>query len=130
MVAPRKYPVELRERATRLAIEARKDPAPGTGAYQRIGDQLGVHPETDEGTPSWGDSEHAARDRGAGQGEPRAASREPDSEVRVGFPRGILPGALATPSTLTARSNQEATWSRMSGTLTERCHAAHPRRKN
>jgi Transposase. len=45
MVAPRKYPVELRERATRLAIEARKDPATRTGAYKRIGDQLGVHPE-------------------------------------------------------------------------------------
>jgi len=45
MVAPRKYPAELRERATRLAIEARKDPATRTGAYKRIGDQLGVHPE-------------------------------------------------------------------------------------
>lgn len=45
MVAPRKYPVELRERATRLAIEARKDPETRTGAYRRIGDQLGVHPE-------------------------------------------------------------------------------------
>ncbi len=40
-----KYPAELRERATPLAIEARKDPATRTGAYQRIGDQLGVHPE-------------------------------------------------------------------------------------
>ena len=27
MAAPRKYPDELRERATRLAVEARKDPA-------------------------------------------------------------------------------------------------------
>ena len=45
MVAPRKYPVELRERATRLAIEARKDPETRTGVYKRIGDQLGVHPE-------------------------------------------------------------------------------------
>lgn len=45
MVAARKYPAELRERATRLAIEARKDPETRTGAYQRIGDQLGVHPE-------------------------------------------------------------------------------------
>lgn len=26
MVAPRKYPEELRERATRMAVEARKDP--------------------------------------------------------------------------------------------------------
>ena len=45
MVAPRKYPDELRERATRLAIEARRDPASRAGALKRIGDQLGVHPE-------------------------------------------------------------------------------------
>lgn len=45
MVAPRKYSDELRERATRLAIEARKDPAARVGAVKRIADQLGVHPE-------------------------------------------------------------------------------------
>ncbi|QCB97672.1 hypothetical protein E5206_12710 [Arthrobacter sp. PAMC25564] len=45
MPAQRKYPVELRERATRMAIDARKDPATSTGAYRRIGEQLGVNPE-------------------------------------------------------------------------------------
>ncbi len=45
MVAPRKYPDELRERATRLVIEARKDPASRSGAVKGIADQLGVHPE-------------------------------------------------------------------------------------
>jgi transposase len=45
MAAPRKYPDELRERATRLAIEARKDPAGRAGAIKRIADQLDVHPE-------------------------------------------------------------------------------------
>lgn len=45
MAAQRKYPAELRERATRLAIEARRDPATRVGVYKRIGDQLGVHPE-------------------------------------------------------------------------------------
>ena len=45
MSAPRKYPDELRERATRLAIEARQDPAARVGAVKRIADQLGVHPE-------------------------------------------------------------------------------------
>ena len=45
MAAPRKYPVELRERATRLAFDARKDPETRIGAYKRIGEQLGVHPE-------------------------------------------------------------------------------------
>jgi transposase len=45
MAPPRKYPDELRERATRLAVEARRDPAAGVGAVRRIADQLGVHPE-------------------------------------------------------------------------------------
>jgi transposase len=43
--AQRKYPVELRERATRMAIDARKDPPGRTGAHRRIGEQLGVNPE-------------------------------------------------------------------------------------
>ncbi len=45
MGAPRKYPEELKERATRLAIEARRDPGSRTGAIRRTADQLGVHPE-------------------------------------------------------------------------------------
>ncbi len=45
MEAPRKYPDELRERATRMAVEARRDPATRAGAIQRTGHQLGVHPE-------------------------------------------------------------------------------------
>ncbi len=46
MVAPRKYPEELRERSIRLALDARKDPASRPGACRRIGEQLGIHPET------------------------------------------------------------------------------------
>ena len=46
MAAPRKYPEELRERAIRLAVEARQDPATRTGALRRIGEQLGINPET------------------------------------------------------------------------------------
>ena len=45
MPAPKKYPDELRERATRLAVEARRDPASTVGAIRRIADQLGIHPE-------------------------------------------------------------------------------------
>ena len=45
MPAQRKYPNELRERATRMAIDARKDPETRTGAFRRIGEQLGVNPE-------------------------------------------------------------------------------------
>lgn len=59
MFAPRKQPDELRERATRMAVDARKDPETRTEAIRCIGEQLGVHPdalrtwvkraETDEG---------------------------------------------------------------------------------
>jgi transposase len=46
MPALKKYPDELRERATRLAVQARKDPVSRPGALQRIGAQLGINPET------------------------------------------------------------------------------------
>ena len=46
MVAPRKYPDELRERAIRLTVESRRDPASRGGACKRIGEQLGINPET------------------------------------------------------------------------------------
>ena len=46
MAAPRKYPDELRERAIRMAVDARRDPATKTGALKRIGGQLGINPET------------------------------------------------------------------------------------
>ena len=46
MAAPRKYGDELRERATRMAVEARRDPATRVGAIKRVADQLGMHPET------------------------------------------------------------------------------------
>lgn len=36
MPAPKKYTDELRERATRLAVEARRDPASAVGAIRRI----------------------------------------------------------------------------------------------
>jgi transposase len=45
VVAPKKYSDELRGRATRMALEARRDPATSTGALKRIADQLGIHPE-------------------------------------------------------------------------------------
>ena len=46
MAAPRKYPDELRERATRMAVEARRDPATRAGALARVAGQLGINPET------------------------------------------------------------------------------------
>ncbi|MBK0420345.1 transposase [Leucobacter sp. CSA1] len=71
MAAQRKYPAELRERATRLCLEARRDPETRQGAYRRIAEQLGVHPEalrtwvhraeTDEGLRPGTTSDDAAR---------------------------------------------------------------------
>jgi transposase len=71
MAAPRKYPEELRERAARLAVEARKDPEARVGAIKRIADQLDVHPEalrgwvkqaeTDDGTRPGTTNAEAAR---------------------------------------------------------------------
>jgi transposase len=46
MAAPRKYPDELRERAIRSTLEARHDPASRASARKRIGEQLGINPET------------------------------------------------------------------------------------
>ena len=46
MVAPTKYPDELRERAIRLTVESRLDPASRSGACKRIGEQLGINAET------------------------------------------------------------------------------------
>lgn len=80
MVAPRKYPEELRERATRLALEARQDPAARVGAVKRIADQLGVHPEA---LRSW--VQRAERDGGLGPGSTSAEQArvaELEREVR------------------------------------------------
>jgi transposase len=46
MGAPRKYPPELRERAIRMTLEARRDPLSARQACERIGQQLGVNPDT------------------------------------------------------------------------------------
>jgi transposase len=46
MAAPRKYPEELRERAIRMGVDLRRDPATRNGALRRVGEQLGINPET------------------------------------------------------------------------------------
>ena len=46
MAAPGKYPDELRDRAVRMAVDARKDPASRSGALARIDGQPGIDPET------------------------------------------------------------------------------------
>ncbi|GGG67443.1 hypothetical protein GCM10011374_34640 [Kocuria dechangensis] len=46
MSAPEKYPGEVRERATRMSVEARRDPATKPGALARVAQQQGLNPET------------------------------------------------------------------------------------
>ena len=41
----KKYPDGLRERATRMVLEALADPAWAKGVISRVGEELGVHPE-------------------------------------------------------------------------------------
>lgn len=44
-MATSKYPQELRDRATRLTVDARRDPATRAGAISRIAEQTGVGKE-------------------------------------------------------------------------------------
>jgi transposase len=46
MSAPKKFSDELRERATRMAVELRRDPETRGTAIRRVSEQLGMHPET------------------------------------------------------------------------------------
>jgi transposase len=47
MAAPRKYPDELRERAIRLVLDGKADPTnSGRNVLRRVGEQLGINPET------------------------------------------------------------------------------------
>ena len=45
MVAQRKYPEELRERAVKMVLEIRERDGKGHGELARVARQLGVHPE-------------------------------------------------------------------------------------
>ena len=45
MVAQRKNPEELRERAVKMVLEVREREGKGHGELARVGRQLGVHPE-------------------------------------------------------------------------------------
>jgi len=82
MPAPRKYPQELRDRAQRLVVEARKE-EPGlslNAAVIRIGKRVGVNPDTLRG---W--CKQAAIDDGRAAGTTTgdaARLRELEREVR------------------------------------------------
>jgi transposase len=44
--APRKYPVELRERAVRMVAQVRQESGNRAGSVKLVADRLGVHPES------------------------------------------------------------------------------------
>ncbi len=95
MAAPRKYPDELRERAIRLAVDARRDPASRSGACKRIGQQLGINPDTlrgwviqaevDDGARAGTTTSDAQRVAELEREVKGAAPGELDPAERVGF---------------------------------------------
>ncbi|MEX3511013.1 transposase [Kocuria carniphila] len=46
MSTRQRHPAELRERATRMAVDLRKDPETYRGAVKRVAEQLGINTET------------------------------------------------------------------------------------
>ena len=94
----RKYPLELRERATRMTLEALADPARAKGGGQedrrRAGGPSGGFAYV--GAAGRGGPGHPPRhhhgggreDQGAGEGGPRASAGQRDPEERLSFFRG------------------------------------------
>ena len=105
MAPPRKYRLELQQRATRMALDARKDPQTSRGAIKRVADRLGVHPEA---LRNW--VRHAEVDDGLRPGittDDQARINELEREVReLRRANEILKtsAAFSRPRSSTARS--------------------------
>ena len=102
MAAPRKYPEELRERAIRMAVDARRDPVTRPGALQRVGEQLGINPETLRGWVSQAEIDAGERPGTTTSDAARLVELErevkelrrsnaPSAEEGFGFLRGARP---------------------------------------
>ena len=70
MVAPRKYPDEVRERAVRMVFEIRQESGQQKGSVARVAGKLGINPET---LRNW--VKQAEIDRGAWPGTSTAEAR-------------------------------------------------------
>jgi transposase-like protein len=79
MPALRKYPDELGERAIRLAMDARKDPATRPGALRRVAEQLGINPGTLQGWVSQAEIGAGHDQRGR---DPAGRAGEGERELR------------------------------------------------
>ena len=97
MAAPRKFPDEVRERAVRMVFDVEQEAGSVSAVCRRIGEQLGINPETlrgwvqqaqiDAGQRPGVTTEERLGSRSS-SGRTRAAPGERDLEGGVGFLRG------------------------------------------
>ncbi|MEU0241850.1 transposase [Nocardiopsis sp. NPDC006198] len=87
MPAPRKYPPELRERAIRMTVEARRHAATRDGAIARTADQLGANRETLRNWVAQAEVDAGHRPGTTTDPRPRAGPLPPPVHAPTGLPR-------------------------------------------
>src|SRR5699024_2687036 len=117
----KKYPLELRERAVRMVRDALEaDPGARRGIFRRIGDQLGVNPETlrswvnqdqvDAGDRPGTTTAEAQRvnDLGSGNRELRRADQILKSASALFAAELDRPSKSSAPTATSTRTNSES----------------------